>query len=81
MKLNKKTVPLALALAIRLTVRGEEPELLIADFEGKIYGGWEVLGETFGPGPAQGALPNQMPASGTWGSSSSPARGARYSRR
>jgi fructan beta-fructosidase len=39
-------------------------DLLIADFEGKDYGGWKATGEAFGPGPARGTLPNQMEVSG-----------------
>jgi len=41
-----------------------EPDLLIADFEGTSYGDWQVTGEAFGPGPARGALPNQMAVTG-----------------
>ncbi|MHC4520886.1 MAG: DUF4980 domain-containing protein, partial [Planctomycetota bacterium] len=39
-------------------------DILIADFEGNSYGGWKVIGEAFGPGPAQGTLPGQMAVSG-----------------
>lgn len=42
----------------------EREDVLIADFEGKDYGDWKTTGEAFGPGPAQGALPDQMPVSG-----------------
>lgn len=42
-------------------------DLLIADFEGDDYGGWKVTGEAFGPGPAQGTLPGQMPVAGYQG--------------
>ena len=42
----------------------ERPDILIADFEGKDYGAWKADGEAFGPGPAQGTLPGQMPVSG-----------------
>lgn len=42
----------------------EEPDLVIADFEGETYGLWKVTGEAFGPGPARGTLPNQMPVEG-----------------
>ena len=37
---------------------------VMADFEGKTYGDWKVTGEAFGPGPAQGRLPNQNPVDG-----------------
>lgn len=39
-------------------------DLLVADFEGKDYGAWTVTGNAFGPGPAQGTLPNQMHVDG-----------------
>jgi len=41
-----------------------QEDILIADFEGKDYGDWEVTGEAFGPGSARGALPNQMEVTG-----------------
>lgn len=44
---------------------GEETgDLLIAGFEGRDYGDWQVEGEAFGPGPARGTLPGQMQVSG-----------------
>jgi fructan beta-fructosidase len=43
------------------------PDLLVADFEGPTYGDWKAEGEAFGPGPAQGTLPNQMAVSGYLG--------------
>ena len=39
-------------------------DVVIADFEGADYGSWKVTGEAFGPGPAQGTLPGQMPVDG-----------------
>jgi len=39
-------------------------DILIAGFEGKDYGDWQVTGEAFGPGPARGTLPRQMAVSG-----------------
>lgn len=42
----------------------DESDLVIADFEGENYGNWKVTGEAFGPGPAKGTLPNQMPVEG-----------------
>ena len=45
----------------------ENEDLLIADFEGDTYGAWKATGEAFGPGPAKGALPNQMGVSGFLG--------------
>jgi fructan beta-fructosidase len=41
-----------------------EPDILIADFEGKDYGAWKTTGDAFGPGPARGTLPHQMEVSG-----------------
>ena len=43
---------------------GDDPDILIADFEGKDYGQWVATGEAFGPGPAPGTLPDQMEVSG-----------------
>jgi fructan beta-fructosidase len=45
----------------------DRADVLIADFEAKDYGQWKAEGEAFGPGPAQGTLPNQMPVSGYLG--------------
>jgi sucrose-6-phosphate hydrolase SacC (GH32 family) len=39
-------------------------DILIADFEGDSYGNWTATGEAFGPGPARGTLPGQMPVNG-----------------
>jgi fructan beta-fructosidase len=44
-----------------------DEDLLLADFEGKDYGDWKVTGTAFGPGPARGTLPGQMPVSGYLG--------------
>lgn len=41
-----------------------EPDVVIADFEGPTYGDWQISGRAFGPGPAQGTLPGQMPVEG-----------------
>jgi fructan beta-fructosidase len=45
-------------------VRPAGKDIIIADFEGKDYGAWKATGEAFGPGPAQGTLPRQMPVTG-----------------
>jgi len=45
----------------------DRSDLLLADFEGKDYGGWTVQGAAFGKAPARGTLPNQMPVSGYLG--------------
>jgi fructan beta-fructosidase len=42
-------------------------DILIADFEGDTYGAWRTTGQAFGPGPAKGTLPGQMPVSGYQG--------------
>jgi fructan beta-fructosidase len=47
--------------------RAANEDILIADFEGPDYGAWKVTGEAFGPGPAQGTLPNQMTVDGFLG--------------
>jgi len=40
------------------------PDLVIADFEGANFDGWQVAGTAFGNGPARGTLPNQMNVDG-----------------
>ena len=40
------------------------PDVVIADFEREDYGDWTPTGTAFGPGPASGTLPDQMPVSG-----------------
>ena len=47
-----------------LSAVAAQEDILIADFEGKDYGNWEVDGEAFGPGPARGTLPGQMKVTG-----------------
>lgn len=54
-------------LATSTALPAAEPDIVIADFEGKDYGDWKVTGEAFGPGPAQGTLPHQMAVSGYQG--------------
>ncbi len=44
-----------------------EPDILIADFEGKDYGDWKATGDAFGRGPARGTLTSQMEVSGFQG--------------
>jgi sucrose-6-phosphate hydrolase SacC (GH32 family) len=56
-----------LALLTAVCSAAEREDILITDFEGKDYGDWKITGEAFGPGPAQGTLPNQMPVSGYLG--------------
>lgn len=45
----------------------KRPDIVIADFESETYRDWKSEGEAFGPGPAAGTLPNQMPVSGFQG--------------
>ena len=52
---------------LALSTLAAGPDLLIADFEGESYGDWTVTGEAFGPGPARGTLPGQMPVDGFQG--------------
>jgi len=54
----------ALFLVSAASVRADEPDVLIADFEGETYGDWTATGTAFGPGPARGTLSGQMPVSG-----------------
>jgi fructan beta-fructosidase len=42
----------------------DRPDMVVADFEQETYGAWQADGEAFGPGPAKGTLPGQMPVSG-----------------
>ncbi|MDB6065136.1 MAG: sacC [Pedosphaera sp.] len=46
------------------TIQAQQKEIIVADFEGTNYGDWKVTGDAFGPGPAQGTLPNQMTVDG-----------------
>ena len=52
---------------IATAAQAADPDIVLADFEGKNYGNWKTTGEAFGPGPAQGALPNQMAVNGYLG--------------
>ena len=47
--------------------RAADPDVLLADFEGKDYGAWTATGTAFGAGPAAGALPGQMAVGGFQG--------------
>jgi fructan beta-fructosidase len=57
-------VPPALASPPSTTGRGE---VVIADFEGADYGGWNATGDAFGKAPARGTLPGQMAVNGFHG--------------
>ena len=65
--MKKTLIPVsALWILAALTARATD-DMVIADFEGTTYGDWTVAGEAFGPGPAQGTLPNQMSVDGFLG--------------
>jgi fructan beta-fructosidase len=57
-------VILAVALGFYSVAAHAEEDILLADFESATYGDWQVTGEAFGPGPAVGTLPGQMPVTG-----------------
>ncbi len=58
-------IPLILmAIAVTGCASGEREDILITDFEGKDYNGWEITGEAFGQGPAQGKIGNQRQVTG-----------------
>lgn len=52
------------AVSLGLNRRADEPDILVADFEGDDYAGWKVEGTAFGDRPARGTLPKQMPVTG-----------------
>ncbi len=54
-----------LAILVSLTLVAQD--IIIEDFEGPDYGDWTVVGTAFGPKPASGTLPSQMPVSGFQG--------------
>jgi fructan beta-fructosidase len=59
---------LSLLVVAAVVPAADQPDILIADFEGSTYGdGWKTTGTAFGTGPAKGTLPNQMPVSGFLG--------------
>jgi len=58
---------LTLATCIACATAPAADDILIADFDGADYGNWTVTGEAFGPGPARGTLPGQMPVDGFLG--------------
>ena len=63
-----RPLPVRAALVLLMlpltTAAADRDDVLLADFEGDDYGEWKATGEAFGPGPAHGALPDQMPVSG-----------------
>ena len=57
------SVLLVVGLGVRATL-AQEPDMVIADFEGTNYGAWKVAGTASGTGPAHGTLHNQMTVDG-----------------
>ena len=53
-----------LTLSVSAAAIGQQPDIVIADFEGSDYGQWKTTGEAFGCGPARGTMPHQHPVSG-----------------
>jgi len=64
-----RTNLLILVCALGLPAFGNaaDDDLIIADFETAGWGDWRATGDAFGPGPAQGTLPNQMKVDGFLG--------------
>src|SRR5436305_11873859 len=55
------------ACLVALPCAAEREDILVADFEGDTWGEWKTTGDAFGPGPAKGTLPDQMPVTGYLG--------------
>ena len=60
----KKLLVSMLGMVLFCLTAVAQEDILIADFEGKDYGNWKVVGEAFGPGPARGTLEDQMKVTG-----------------
>jgi len=60
--------PLMFCLLLAISPTAADSDLLIAEFEGKSYGDWEVEGTAFGSRPPRGTLPDQMQVTGYLGS-------------
>jgi fructan beta-fructosidase len=54
-------------LLLACVLAADRPDVLLADFEGPDFGDWKTTGTAFGPGPAKGTLPDQMPVTGFLG--------------
>lgn len=50
--------------AVLMAIHCIAPDIVVADFEGADYQGWQITGKAFGTKPAQGTLPNQMVVTG-----------------
>src|ERR1700677_2517979 len=65
MKIHPGLAASIVAVILSLTdAHATEPDIVIADFEGKDFGAWKIEGEAFGSGPVTGAFPGQKPVSG-----------------
>jgi fructan beta-fructosidase len=59
--LTRRTVWFLLVVGLEVpAVLAQQPDVIIADFEGANYGGWKTQGTAFGTQPAHGTLPGQM---------------------
>jgi len=64
---EEQALILIVVLVLSAALARAAEDTILADFEGQDYGDWKTTGTAFGPGPAQGTLPNQMPVSGYLG--------------
>jgi sucrose-6-phosphate hydrolase SacC (GH32 family) len=62
----KKMIILAAVLA-SVRCLAQQPDIVLADFEGPDYGAWKTTGTAFGNGPAPGAVDGQWPVTGFQG--------------
>lgn len=53
-----------ISLALLTIFKAQSADIVLADFEGRDYGKWQVKGIAFGSKPANGTLPSQMAVSG-----------------
>jgi len=60
----KNLIILSATALAALRCLAQQPDILLADFEGSDYGAWKTTGAAFGPGPAHGTLPGQMQVDG-----------------
>jgi len=62
--MRKHVFVVCAVLVLSVSAMAAEEDILLADFEGDTYEPWEASGQAFGPGPAGGTLPRQMPVMG-----------------
>jgi fructan beta-fructosidase len=62
-----RVAAIAATMMIHGAAHADQPDTLVADFEGKDYGAWTSEGDAFGSGPARGTLPGQMSVTGYLG--------------